>query len=231
MNIFYAPPRQITEDILVLSEEEAHHAVRVLRYKIGDEIQVVDGVGFRYSGIIQSISKKRVEVRISDKVQVEDLKSSGSVILGLAIIKNRQRLEFAIEKAVELGASSIILFESRYTEKHNIRLERLHSIVMSAMKQSLHARLPDLAFEASLAGVLEKAPNHMIIMAHEKVGGPADKLPIKKNVNYLLLIGPEGGFSDEEVALAQQYNGKLISLGKFRLRAETAAITLLSQFI
>lgn len=229
MNVFYAPPQQITDHTIELLNREAHHAANVLRYKRGDEIIVVDGTGNKYSGIVQVIGKKRVEISIVEK-SVLDSKNK-DLVLALGLIKNRQRLEFAIEKAVELGATSIILFNSRYSEKDKVRLDRLEGIVISAMKQSMHARLPVLDYEKSLKDVLERFKSHRILMAHEKVGGKAFIPDTEDQKEILLLVGPEGGFSDEETELVEQYNGELVSLGRYRLRAETATIAFLSKFL
>ncbi len=232
MNIFYAPPQQITDQSIELRDQEAHHASHVLRYKTGDEIVVVDGIGNRYEGTITEITKKKVDISIIKRTVIEEYNSTGRrLVLALGIIKNRQRLEFAVEKAVELGASTLVLFNSRYTEKAKIRLDRLEGIVISAMKQSMHATLPELRYEKSLKDVLESYQDHRILMAHEKTGGKAGLPDMAKNENYLLLVGPEGGFSDKEVDMVKQHQGETVSLGRFRLRAETAVVAFLSLFL
>lgn len=232
MNIFYAPPDHISDEKIQIKGEEAHHISRVLRYKIGQEIIVVDGIGHKYSGIIESIHKKQVIIKITGKktlVNPETL--SQRLVLGMGIIKNRQRLEFAVEKAIELGASEIVLFKSRYTEKGNIRKDRLESIMISAMKQSMHAVLPVIRMEESLQEVIQIYKNYQIVIAHEKFEGPSG---IPKELNtpkkLLLLVGPEGGFSEEEVEMVEKAGGIVVSLGPYRLRAETAAITMMALF-
>ncbi len=232
MNIFYASPQQITDHTIELTDREAHHASHVLRYKTGDEIVVVDGTGNRYDGIITDITKRKVDITITNKTVIEKNEGAGrQLVVAFGIIKNRQRLEFAVEKAVELGAGAIVLFNSRYTEKAKIRLDRLEGIVISAMKQSMHAILPELKYEKSLNDVLETYQDHRILMAHEKKVGKTGLPEPVENINYLLLVGPEGGFSEDEVDLVKQHQGELVSLGRFRLRAETAVITFLSLFL
>lgn len=232
MNIFYAPPQQITDQTIELTDQEAHHASHVLRYKTGDTIAVVDGIGNRYEGIITKVTKKNVEISITNKTVIENnTGSERQLVVALGIIKNRQRLEFAIEKAVELGASKLVLFNSRYTEKAKVRLDRLNGIVISAMKQSMHATLPELRYEKSLKNVLENFKDYRFLMAHEKTAGTAGLPDITGNNKLLLLVGPEGGFSDEEVDFVKKNGGELVSLGRYRLRAETAVVAFLSLFL
>jgi len=152
--------------------------------------------------------------------------------LGLGIIKHRQRLEFAIEKAIELGATDIVLFKSRYTEKDNVRTDRIENIMISAMKQSMHAMLPVLTIAQSLEEAISNYPQSRIIIAHEKHDGkPGIMNEIKEEKEVLALIGPEGGFSEEEVNMVREKGGEVVSLGRYRLRAETAAIAILSLFL
>jgi 16S rRNA (uracil1498-N3)-methyltransferase len=233
MNIFYAQPDQINGQIIEITGSEAHHISRVLRYDINDELLVVDGIGHKYKGQITAISKKSVCVQILDKETLLDINGhSQRLILGLGIIKNRQRLEFAIEKAIELGVAEIVLFNSRYSEKSNIRKERIEKIMISAMKQSMHAVLPVLRVENSLEDVLTKNGDYKMLIAHEKYDGSTGiSADIKKEKNILLLVGPEGGFSEEEVETVKKKGGELISLGPYRLRAETAALAFLALFL
>lgn len=230
MNIFYAPPEQISDHRIELLEQEAHHASRVLRYNEGDAIIVVDGVGNWYEGSILRISRNSVLIDIENhKTKENQVKN---LVLGLSIIKNRNRLEFAVEKAVELGASEIVLFQSINTEKSKVRTNRLESIVLSAMKQSLRAILPTIKTLPSLDELMAEYPAYHYLIAHEKKEGesgiPAE---FKSLEDLLLLVGPEGGFTEEEVEMVKDRGGEVISLGSNRLRAETAAITFLSQFI
>ncbi|MDZ7715663.1 MAG: RsmE family RNA methyltransferase [Balneolaceae bacterium] len=229
MNIFYAPPEQIFGNIIELKGQEARHASKALRYSEGDDIVVVDGKGSRYEGIVQIIEKDSLRVEIRKSKEIE--KSAPRLILGLGIIKKRDRLEFAIEKAVELGVAEIILFKSEHTVKQNVRMDRLESTAISAMKQSLQAWLPSIKVVSDLNHLLAQS-DAKILVAHEKIedNNPSfEQYKVEKNL--LLLIGPEGGFSEEEISQVLEAGGEKISLGKHRLRAETAVVTFLSQFI
>ncbi len=115
MNIFYAPPSQIHGDVAELLDQEAHHASKVMRMREGDRLIVVDGEGSRYEGPIRRITKKSVQIELQEHQQFD--KPVPKIILGMGIIKKRDRLEFAVEKAVELGASRIALFRQRRGRK------------------------------------------------------------------------------------------------------------------
>jgi len=230
MNIFYAPPEQISVEEIELVEQEAHHASRVLRYSEGEIITVVDGQGGWYIGHITRITRSSVRIAISEKR--EAAQGLPRLVLGMGIIKQRDRQEFAVEKAVELGASQIVLFQSQHTEKNKVRTNRLELIALSAMKQSMRAWLPDIEVASSLEECLDLFPDHRLLIAHEKLDGEVGiKNEYAGETGLVLLVGPEGGFSEEEVELAASRGAERVSLGSYRLRAETAAVTMLSQFL
>lgn len=230
MNIFYAPPAQIHSGFIELLDQEAAHAGKVMRVREGDRLTVVDGIGGRYEGPIRRITKGSVQIEIDKKQQISARKPE--LILGMGIIKKRDRLEFAVEKAVELGVSRIYLFRGEHTIKQNVRMDRLESIAVSAMKQSLRARLPEISLARSFDEMLDTASDAEYLAAHEKVDGEAEISKEKfSNDKLFLLVGPEGGFTSDEIDMVKQRGGKLVSLGPNRLRTETAAIAFLSRFI
>ncbi len=230
MNIFYAPPSQINNGFVELTGQEAIHASKVLRAREGDQIVVVDGKGGRYQGSIRRITKESIQVEVEDKQQIAA--PAPLLMLGMGIIKKRARLEYAVEKAVELGVGRICLFRSEHTVKENVRMDRLESTAISAMKQSLRAWLPDISVHDSFEEMLNSFRDTTILIAHEKVDQDFkfgsnqfgdDKL--------FLLVGPEGGFSSREIEKATEYGARVVSLGSNRLRTETAAVAFLSQFL
>lgn len=230
MNIFYAPPDQIHGTHIELRDQEAIHASKVLRCRPGDDITVTDGQGGWYEGTIVQIAKKSVKIETSFSEQRQQ--KQPRMVLGLGIIKKRSRLEFAVEKAVELGASTIALFRSEHTVKEKVRLDRLESVALSAMKQSMQAWLPEIKVYESLGEVVRDHEGYTLLAAHEKTEAkPGVKEEFRRSGDVLLLVGPEGGFSDSEVHFIQDKGGRLVSLGRNRLRTETAAVVLLSQFI
>ena len=230
MNIFYAPPDQVTETHAELRGQEARHALKVLRYREGDEITVVNGKGGWYEGIISTAGRDYLGIEIK-RSTVREL-TGPRIITGIGLIKKRDRLEYALEKAVELGASDIALFRSEHTVKESVRRERLESIILSAMKQSLRAHLPSLELYDSLAGLLELRKANKILAAHpDGEDGMHSFRNLRDAGELLLLVGPEGGFSETELSDIERYGGAFIALGQYRLRSETAVVALMSQFL
>lgn len=232
MNIFYAPPSQINNGFIELLDQEAKHASKVMRAREGDTLTVVDGEGSRYQGIVRRITKKSVQLEIVD--QQKSPRTKPELILGMGIIKKRDRLEFAVEKAIELGASRVCLFRSEHTIKENVRMDRLESIAVSAMKQSLQSYLCSVDLYYSLDEMLNTVTADSVLVAHEKVEqseGNINFAEVDKSDKTFLLVGPEGGFSSEEIEIFLDREAKVVSLGKNRLRTETAVVAFLSQFL
>ncbi len=226
--LFYLPDPELAKLTEVqLQGQEAKHAARVLRKKVGDIIHLANGLGCKATGEISAVSKQSVSITIIEK----DSKARPVIqkVLGFGVIKKRDRFEFAIEKAVELGATTICLFDAERSERTRINRERLDAIVQSAFKQSGRWWMPEILTKNSLSDVLLDFADHEIIMAHEKKETSANDFNISNSA--LLLVGPEGGFSDHEVEMVEKAGGRIVSLGEHRLRAETAVTALLSQFL
>lgn len=226
-NIFYAEPSNITGKRLELTGQEARHASKVLRLQVGDELFASEGLGNIYTTQIISITKNKVIAEILE-TQKEPQPSSKKVI-AFGAIKKRDRLEFAVEKAVELNAWEICIFHADHSERSRINQDRLQVIAQSAFKQCKRAWLPKIVYLDSMDEVLLRYHDYHSIFAHMHQK-PVQPKPLSKPEN-LLLIGPEGGFSDREVKLAKAENAEFVSLGKTRLRAETAVAALLSQYL
>ncbi|MFN1836128.1 16S rRNA (uracil(1498)-N(3))-methyltransferase [Balneola sp. MJW-20] len=227
-NLFYVPAEKIDPTIPIEIEgQEARHISRVLRFKEGDRIHIADGSGKIYYCDIQSVNTGSVTARISEirSLNQPDIKK----VLAMGVVKKRDRLEFAVEKAVELGAWEICLFEADHSERSRVKMERIESIVLSAFKQSKRSWLPAVRFMGSLDEVLDHYKDHHPLMA--SMDTDPERPTDLKNKKNLLLVGPEGGFSDREIELVIKKNATLLSLGKNRLRAETAVTAILSQFL
>ncbi|WP_428236385.1 RsmE family RNA methyltransferase [Gracilimonas sp.] len=226
-NVFFAHPEHISANRLELVDQEAAHASKVLRFNVGDELYASDGKGNLYKAQVSSISKKSVLANILETNSEPEPTIKKVLVFGA--IKKRDRLEFTVEKAVELGAWEICIFNADHSERSRINEERLQSIVLSAFKQSKRRWLPEVHYLNSLDDVFDHYLTYHSVMAHvEADNRQPENLSHDKN---LLLVGPEGGFSDREVELAKKKHAQMISLGKNRLRAETAALTMLSQFL
>ena len=226
-NVFFAQPENIIGNQLELVDQEAAHASKVLRFNVGDELYASDGKGNLYRTRIASLSKKSVLTNIEETMFEPEPKIKKVLVFGA--IKKRDRLEFAVEKAVELGAWEICVFNADHSERSKINEERLQSIVLSAFKQSKRRWLPGVNYLSSLEEVFSHYSGFHPVMAH--VDAKVQKPKPLENENNLLLVGPEGGFSKREIELAKERNVEMISLGENRLRAETAALTMLSQYL
>ncbi len=221
---FYAPPECITDGRLVLPDDEARHAVRTLRHAVGDEIVVVDGAGGRYRVRLTEADKRSAAGEV---LAAEREAEPPRLVIGLGVLKNAGRFETFAEKAVELGVTGIVPLETERTERSRIKPARLEHILVAALKQSGRSRLPALAEPTPLADVLARDTEGLRLLCHE-AAAPEALLPRALDRNpggsVTILVGPEGGFSEAEVAEAEAAGWIVVSLGPLRLRAETAAI-------
>lgn len=221
MHVFYTPD---IESRAELPEEEAAHAVRVLRLQAGDEVMLTDGKGNFYQAEISTATPKRCLVNLLEKQPQAPL-WSGHLHIALAPTKNMDRMEWLAEKATEIGLDELTFLNCRYSERKVIKTERITKILVSAIKQSLKARLPRLNEMIAFQQFITQPFEGQKFIAHCHPGEKALlKEVIRKGENALVLIGPEGDFSEEEVEQALAQGFVPISLGRSRLRTETAAL-------
>lgn len=221
MQIFYTP--QVNE-VPELPEEESVHCVRVLRLGEGDEITLTDGKGCFYRAVITDANPKRCGFEVLEKHKQEPLWDF-NLHIAVAPTKNIDRMEWFAEKATEIGIDAITFLNCRFSERRDIKLPRLEKIVVSAMKQSMKATLPALGGMTSFSEFVRRPFDGQKFIAHCQAGEKS----ILKDVcqpygNILVMIGPEGDFSAEEIQEAQDSGFVPVSLGKSRLRTETAAL-------
>ena len=225
---FYLPPERIRNGRFSLPEEEARHAVKVLRMQAGDEVILVDGEGGWYRGLILEVDRRSVEGTVLKSMR-EVGEPSWRLTIGMALVKNRARFETFLEKAVELGAFRIAPIITDRTEKDNFREERAENILISAMKQCGRSRLTRLEMSRPLHAFLEEERFDLSLCCHESAAPDREIMNVLRSASPVetvaVLIGPEGGFTDQEIEAAARYGYEIVSLGIRRLRAETAAIT------
>lgn len=231
MYLFYAS--DIPHDITIgqrttLDEEESAHAVRVLRYAAGDSIHIADGSGTQYEAIITNPHLKHCEVEIRS-IEQQSKHHCGNIHIAVAPTKNIERMEWLSEKCTEIGIDTLTPILCHYSERKNIRIDRLQKIILSAAKQSLSAYLPQLNELTPIKDCILNATEQRRYIAHSSPW--TDKRELRDELLHsdeksstIVLIGPEGGFSDEEVRLAIEHGFIPVSLGEARLRTETAAI-------
>lgn len=221
MHVFYTPDIAVDGE---LPEEEAGHCLRVLRLGVGDEVMLTDGKGFFYKAVITAATGKRCQVKVVETICQAPL-WNGHLHLAMAPTKNMDRIEWFAEKATEIGFDELSFVNCRFSERKVIKTERIEKIVVSAVKQSLKARKPLVNELTDFGKFIQQKFEGQKFIAHCYEG---DK-PLLKDVlipgkDAVVLIGPEGDFSPEEVQKAEAAGFRAISLGKSRLRTETAAL-------
>lgn len=227
MYLFYTP--QITEipapgAVYSLDEEESAHCVRVLRYTRGDEILLTNGKGVTIEARITNPHPKHCEFEV---LRADQQRKSHDFYLHIAIAptKNVERLEWALEKCTEIGVDEITPLLCRFSERKQLRTDRLQKIILSAAKQSLTPYLPKLNELTDYDAFVRQAKEETRFIAHCYKDEKRElKDAIQQGKSALVLIGPEGDFSEQEVELALQHGFVPVGLGKSRLRTETAAV-------
>ena len=221
MNLFYQP--SIQQGIFHLDSTESKHCTKVLRRKAGDKIHITDGKGFLYEAVITVADPVECKFEIHER-KIEDVKSFG-IHIAISPTKHPDRLEWFVEKAVELGVDKITIMNCEHTEPSHYKFERLEKIAISAMKQSLRLTLPNIEGPTDFSTVINETSAASKFIAHVDASN-TDHL---KNIAppdsvYLVLIGPEGDFSPHELQLAAAKKFLKVSLGSNRLRTETAGL-------
>jgi 16S rRNA (uracil1498-N3)-methyltransferase len=224
---FYCPdlvvePEGIQPTQAILPPEEAQHAIKVLRLKEGDALQLVNGKGWVFDGVLRLPHPKTCLVSITSAA--EGTEARPGIHIAIAPPKNIARLEWFLEKATEIGIGSITPLICERSERIRINTERLERILVAAMKQSKRSFLPLLRQQSRFRDVIESTePSGKYLAWLSDDSMPLQDVHIP-GTNSLVLIGPEGDFSPEEVKMARENGFKPISLGAARLRTETAAL-------
>ncbi|MCD8293431.1 MAG: 16S rRNA (uracil(1498)-N(3))-methyltransferase [Prevotellaceae bacterium] len=221
MHLFYTPDIETRNE---LPQEEAVHAARVLRLQRGDEVTLTDGRGNFYLARIADATAKRCTVEVLERRPQAPL-WTGHLHIALAPTKNMERVEWLVEKATEIGVDEITFLECRFSERRAVKQERVAKILIAAAKQSLKARLPRLGGMVPFDTFIQRAFTGQRFIAHCHEGEkPLLQTCLRQGGDALVLIGPEGDFSEEEVAAALARGFTPVSLGRSRLRTETAAL-------
>jgi len=224
MYLFYCPDIETKQ---TLSEEESGHCVRVLRYSAGDEILITDGKGTTYTARITNPHPKHCDFEIISSEKQEP-HHNFHLHIAIAPTKNIERLEWCIEKCVEIGVDEITPLLCRFSERKQLRTDRLDKIILSAAKQSLTPYLPVLheltPYDAFISSQKAEVSVQKFIAHCYKEDKRVLKEEIERGKDVLVLIGPEGDFSEQEVAEALAAGFIPVSLGNSRLRTETAGV-------
>ena len=220
MNWFYTPELTKETQVYILPEEESKHACKVLRLKVGDQISLLNGLGYSFLAEITDDNSKKCQLKIISFTFEEA--TSYSIHIAIAPTKNLDRIEWFFEKATEIGVTEISLIVSKNSERKIVKEERFHKILVSAMKQSQRKYLPKLNSLVSLDEFLKHHPEGAVAHCYQ-----TNKLGLSstlKKTNYPILIGPEGDFTEEEIKQILVKGYYPITLGENRLRTETAGL-------
>ncbi len=223
MHLFYTP--NIQDNSYTLSEEESNHCNKVLRLKVGDTVNLIDGKGGLYTAQITETAKKAVKLAITDK-QNDFGRRNHHLHIAIAPTKNIDRLEWFLEKTTEIGIDEITPIICNRSERKIIKEDRLEKVITAAVKQSLTAYHPNLNAAISYQEFIQQNFSSTKLIAHciENTDKQFINQLIAKNQSYLILIGPEGDFTPKEIAAALQNGYKPVTLGNTRLRTETAGL-------
>lgn len=218
MDRFYVS--EIIPSINWLSDEEAHHLIRVHRKRIGEVVELFDGLGKIASATILDIKKDKVALNVTN-IHINQW-TGPKITLAVSILKSEDRFEWILEKATELGVWSIIPIVCQRTENKRFRKDRLEKIIMAASKQSLRPFLPTLFDPILLRNINFNSSFYFGHCLDELPRVPLRSIDAKND--EMILIGPEGDFTLDEIEFLSQNGGIAFHLGNQRLRTETAAI-------
>jgi len=219
---YFFEPTLPSSDEFILKEETSRHIAQVLRMKKGERIRITNGNGQTISAEIISPDNKKTKVKkTGEEISAPE---KPQTTIAVSLIKNTNRFEWFAEKATEIGISAIIPLICKRSEKTHFRKERIRSILISAMLQSQQSWLPEISEPVKFSDIIKESYEQRFI-AHCL---PEQKKELKdapiKPGSKIILIGPEGDFTEEEIELAIAKNYLPVSLGQTRLRTETAAI-------
>ncbi|TDO73541.1 16S rRNA (uracil1498-N3)-methyltransferase [Flavobacterium chryseum] len=223
MQLFYNPDIDETTETFSFDKEESKHIIKVLRKKDSDILHVTNGLGLLFETQITLASDNKCIVEVLSIKKADEPKFR--LHLAVAPTKMNDRFEWFLEKATEIGIQEITPIFCDRSERKVINKERFEKIILSAMKQSNETFLPKLNDAISFKEFVKQKNEGLQLIAHcEETDKKSLKEVLKPNENVTLLIGPEGDFSDKEIALALENNFQPVALGNTRLRTETAAI-------
>lgn len=225
---FYAPD---IESTLTLPESDSQHAIRVLRMKEGDHLEAIDGGGHLFECVIVDPHSKHTGIEIVNRYE-QPLPWTQQIAVAVAPTKHLDRMEWMVEKLTEIGVNRIIPIRCQRSERKELKIERLEKIAISAMKQSLKSVLPEILPMTPIKEVIMDYGDRQRFIAYCDRDTPRIDLPVVYTPmkDVIIMIGPEGDFSPEEIKMALDYGWQPITLGDNRLRTETAAITACDTF-
>ncbi len=223
---FYEPSILAGQTSFTLNEISSKHCVQVLRMQENQRVDITNGLGYLFEATILTAHKKNTLVQIQSEKFIAA--PPQKITLGIGLLKNLTRLEWLLEKATEMGVYEIIPLLCEHTLFEKFKLERFQNILQSAMIQSQQVWLPILGTPVKFKDAIQNQKQVQKLIAHCEAGDKINIKEIEASDDLLLLIGPEGDFSQAEIEFALSHNFQAIHLGPTRLRTETAALFALS---
>lgn len=229
MELFYSA--DIDGDLVRLDQNESGHCVRVLRHRTGDEVSVIDGRGNLYTCRLLDADPRSATARIESRTPGFGTHPY-NLCIAVCPTKNNDRIEWFAEKATEIGVDTIAPVIGDHSERKVFKTDRIKRLVLSAAKQSLKGAVPEVLEAVSVKDFIESSDNEALKLICYCFEGDCERISIKEellknrdNKNVVVLIGPEGDFSESEVKMALERGWRPVHLGNSRLRTETAALT------
>ena len=223
---FFTDPIKSSDNIIVLNEENSKHIVQVLRMQEGKQIKLTDGLGNIYLAEITDAHKKKCTLKIITREFIEAI--NNKVCIAVSPVKNNSRLEWFLEKATEIGVTEIVPLMCDRTEKQFLKQDRMKGILISALLQSQQAWLPILSEPQKFETFVKVRNDENKFIAHceeeKKLSLQTVASTLQPLNSSTVLIGPEGDFTKDEIALALENDFTPVALGNTRLRTETAAL-------
>jgi 16S rRNA (uracil1498-N3)-methyltransferase len=216
---FYITPDTATTSTILLPPEEAHHALKVVRVRVGDAVVLFDGKGREISGQVDAAERRHVEIRVEEERAVPT--ESPRLTMAVGGLHKEKSVEFILRHGTEVGVSHFIFFRAAHSERAPRRHDKWDRIAIEVCKQNGRSWLPTFEIMDDLQAVLNGASGTVLIAAMDE-----EPLPLASalgNENVMLLVGPEGDFTAEEMTLARQSGAHPVSFGAYTLRSEVAA--------
>src|SRR5690554_1165791 len=223
MKRFFA--EEIQDQTAILSKDELHHCIHVVRVKHQETVEIIDGLGNLWTAEVNFISKKQVHIVIKEQLSI-NATNLVQCSLAVAMTKNIDRIKWLIEKATEIGLKEFYPLITHRTERNHLRLDRLEKVALSATKQSKRLWKPTIHSPITFQDFVHKADFKQKYIAHCENDNNKIHLQdvLERDKSSIILIGPEGDFTSDEISLALQNKYQAVSLGDARLRVETAAL-------
>ena len=219
----------LTDSEIIVQDAEHHHLSRVLRLKIGDVILVGDGRGDVAEAVIEEVGREETRCRVTARHARFNEPPVGITLLQGAL-KNPSKMDWLVEKATELGMTSFVPMMTEHTVAHSVKTDRLRKLAETATKQCLRGRIPDVLDVASLPDALEALGDVRLLVFHEQAAAEETIEALTLDSQPLaIFIGPEGGFSNDEIDLLRARGADILTLGPRRLRGETAGLAALAR--